>query len=121
MEHLQHAIIHGDLDKLRKLEHQILEHANHVYEDAGNGNDNYENYSIYWITIKEDKELALEMFMTFINTCQTALGNFFHAYMEVMAYPGMVGSVCSGNEAIVDILKTFIDEESYLDIVSTYN
>ena len=118
---LQHAIIHGDLDRLRKLEHQILEHANHVYEDAGNGNDNYENFSIYWIAIKEDKELALEMFMTFINTCQTALGNLFHAYMEVMAYPGLVGAVCSGNEAIVDILKTFVDEDAYMDIVSTYN
>ena len=118
---LQRAIINNDLEGIRKLEHQILEHANHVYEDAGNGNDNYENFSIYWIAIKEDKALALEMFMTFINTCQTALGNFFHAYMEVMAYPGLVGAVCSGNEAIVDILKTFVDEDAYMDIVSTYN
>ena len=120
MELLQ-AIIHGDLNRLRKLEHPLLEHANHVYEDAGNGNDNYENFSIYWIAIKEDKELAFEMFMRFINTCQPALGNFFHAYMEVMAYPGLVGAVCSGNEAIVDILKTFVDEDAYMDIVSTYN
>jgi hypothetical protein len=41
--------------------------------------------------------------------------------MEVMAYPGLVGAVCSGNEAIVDILKTFVDEDAYIDIVSTYN
>jgi hypothetical protein len=41
--------------------------------------------------------------------------------MEVMAYPALVGAVCSGNEAIVDILKTFVDEETYMDIVSTYN
>ena len=117
---LQRAIRNGDLNGLRKLEHQILEHANHVYEDAGNGNDDYENFSIYWIAIQEDKELALEMLMTFMNTCQTALGNYFHEYMEVMAYAGLVGAVCSENQAIVDILKTFIDEDSYMDIISTY-
>ena len=118
---LQRAIMNGDLVGLRKLEHQILEHANHVYEDAGNGNDNYENFSIYWIAIKEDKELALDMLMVFINTCQTALGDYFPEYMEAMAYPGMVGAVCSGNQAIIDILKTFMDEDLFMDIVSTYN
>ena len=118
---LQRAIINCDLDGLRKLEHQILEHVNHVYEDTGNGNDDYENFSIYWITSQQDKKLALEMFMIFVNTCETALGDYFHEYMEVMAYPAMVGAVCSENQAIIDILKTFIDEDSYMDIVSTYN
>ena len=118
---LQRAIINEDLDGLRKLEHQILEHANHVYEDAGNGNDNYENFSIYWIAIKEDKALAYEMFITFINTCQTALGDQFPEYMELMAYPGLVGAICSGNDDIIDTLKMFIDEDTFNDIISTYS
>ena len=114
---LQCAIINGDLDRLRNLEHQILEHVNHVYEDPGND----EKFSIYWITSHEDKKIALDMFMMFINTCQTALGDYFHDYMSVMAYPAMVGAVCRRNEAIIDILKTFMDEDSYMDIVSRYN
>jgi hypothetical protein len=118
---LQRAIRNGDLDGLRKLEHQILEHVNHVYEDAGNGNDDYENFSLYWITDQEDKKLALEMFMIFVNTCETALGDYFHEYMEVMAYPAMVGAVCRKNQAIIDILKTFLDDDLYMDIVYTFN
>ena len=118
---LQCAIRNGDLDGLRKLEHQILEHVNHVYEDAGNGNDDYENFSLYWITDQEDKKLALEMFMIFVNTCETALGDYFHEYMEVMAYPAMVGAVCRKNQAIIDILKTFLDDDLYMDIVYTFN
>ena len=70
---LQRAIIKGDLNGLRKLEHQILEHVNHVYEDAGNGNDDYENFSIYWITGQKDKNLALEMLMVFLNTCHSQM------------------------------------------------
>jgi len=118
---LQRAIINGDLDGLRKLEHQIVEHANHVFEDAGNGNDNYENFSIYWITAHKDKPLALEMLMVFINTCQTAFGDYFMEYMDAMTYPGLVGAVCSGNQPIIDILKTYIDEDSFMDIISTFS
>ena len=117
---LQRAIINGDLDRLRKLEHQIIEHTNHVYEDAGNGKDDYENFSIYWIAIHKDKPLALEMLMSFINTCQTAYGDYFMEYMEVMAYAGLVGAVCARNQPIIDILKTYIDEASVDDIISTF-
>ena len=117
---LQRAIINGDLDRLRKLEHQIIEHTNHVYEDAGNGNDDYENFSIYWIAIHKDKPLALEMLMSFINTCQTAYGDYFMEYMEVMAYAGLVGAVCARNQPIIDILKTYIDEASVDYIISTF-
>ena len=42
---LQRTIMSGDLNGLRQLEHQILEHVNHVYEDAGNGNDDEENFT----------------------------------------------------------------------------
>jgi hypothetical protein len=118
---LQRAIIKGDLNGLRRLEHQILEHVNHVYEDAGNGNDDYENFSIYWITGQKDKNLALDMLMVFLNTCQTALGDYFQEYMDVMVYPGLVGAVCAENQAIIDILKTFADEHTYMDIFTTYN
>ena len=118
---LQRTIMSGDLNGLRQLEHQILEHVNHMYEDSGNGNEELENFSIYWITIKKDKALALEMLNVFINTCQTAFGKHYPKYMEVMAYPGLVGAVCNGNEAIIDILKPFTDEDTFSDIVSTFS
>jgi hypothetical protein len=38
-----------------------------------------------------------------------------------MAYPAMVGAVCRKNQAIIDILKTFLDDDSYMDIVYTFN
>jgi len=118
---LQRAIIKGDLNALRKLEHQIIEHVNHVYENAGNVHGDYESFSIYQITSKQDKNTALEMLMVFINTCQTAFGNYFQEYMGVMVYPGLVGAVCSKNQAIIDILKTFTDEDTYMDVFYTYN
>jgi len=43
-----------------------------------------------------------------------ALGNQYPKYMEVMA-------VCNGNEAIIDILKPFTDEDTFSDIVSTFS
>jgi len=49
-----------------------------------------------------------------------ALGNQYPKYMEVMAYPGLVGAVCVGNEATIDILKPFTDEDTFSDIVSTF-
>ena len=118
---LQRVIIKGDLNGLRKLEHQIIEHVNHVYENTGNGNSDYENFSIYQITNKQDKNTALEMLMAFINTCQTAFGDYFQGYMDAMVYPGLVGAVCSKNQAIIDILKTYTDEGTYMDIISRYN
>jgi hypothetical protein len=41
--------------------------------------------------------------------------------MDVMVYPGLVGAVCAENQAIIDILKTFADEHTYMDIFTTYN
>ena len=41
-------------------------------------------------------------------------------YMEVMAYAGLVGAVCARNQPIIDILKTYIDEASVDDIISTF-
>jgi len=43
-----------------------------------------------------------------------ALGNQYPKYMEV-------GAVCNGNEAIIDILKPFTDEDTFSDIVSTFS
>jgi hypothetical protein len=92
-----------------------------VYENTGNGNNDYENFSIYQITTKQDKNLALEMLMVFINTCQTAFGNYFQEYMDAMVYPGLVGAVYSKNQAIIDILTTYTDDDTYMDVVSKYN
>jgi hypothetical protein len=117
---LQRAIRDGNIHALRALEHEILEHANHVYEDYESEKHTCENFSIYWIAIHENKVQALEMMMMFLNTCQTALGNYYHEYMDVMARPALIGAVCSGNQAIVDIMKTYVDEDTFNDVVSTF-
>lgn len=102
----------ANFDDIRYREHQLLEHVNQMMKDPQN---DPEKYLTYWMVTHENRELGLNMFEMFKNTCDTALGpSKWNDIMKVFAYPTMRGAVYSQNIEILEHLTFHVGLETIM-------
>ena len=114
------AIQRGDLEALRANEHEIIQDINDMIESS---TLIWENYITYWMAMHQDREIAAQMFETFLNTCKTAFKP--ERYSDVIglyAHPAMVGAVATKNTKIVDLLSEHLNaQDIYYEILKQYD